>query len=196
MHYQYILNNINNVSYIFDLYRNYGGANYIGETVTQLEHGLQAAILAEKEYPEDVEIILAAFLHDIGHLLEFSDTSVEKMDNLGVLNHEVLGGELLKKYEFPDKLIKLVKSHVNTKRYLVTKNEDYYNNLSEASLQTLNYQGGKMSEEELINYEKDPLFKLYLKIREWDDKSKIVDYNYEKFNIDYFQNKCVDMLCR
>ena len=195
MHYQYILNNINNVSYIFDLYRKYGGANYIGEEVTQLQHACQAAILAEKEFPNDLELILAAFLHDIGHLLEFTESDIKKMDSLGVLNHEILGGNLLKQYDFPQRLIKLVQSHVNTKRYLVTKNESYFENLSEASRQTLNFQGGKMTDQELVEYENDPFFKLYLKIREWDDKSKIVDYDYGTQNIDYFQNKCIDMLC-
>jgi predicted HD phosphohydrolase len=50
---------------IFLLYEKHGANDYIGEKVSQLEHGLQAAFMAEKEnYPNNV--VLAAFLHDIG----------------------------------------------------------------------------------------------------------------------------------
>jgi len=54
---------------IMDLYKGYGGNEYAGEKVTQLEHMAQAAQLAE-EQGFDEEVILAAFLHDIGHISE------------------------------------------------------------------------------------------------------------------------------
>lgn len=40
---------------VFDLYRAHGEANYIGEKVTQTEHAIQCAILAEEEgFPVEV----------------------------------------------------------------------------------------------------------------------------------------------
>ncbi len=45
-----------------------GGSEYGGEPVTQLEHALQSAALAEGEQARP-ELITAALLHDVGHLL-------------------------------------------------------------------------------------------------------------------------------
>ena len=52
---------------IFGLYDRYGGEDYIGEPVSQVEHMSQAAALAQNEGHDD-EVVLAAFFHDIGHL--------------------------------------------------------------------------------------------------------------------------------
>lgn len=38
-----------NVRKIFDLYRNHGQCQYIGEEVSQLEHACQCAMLAEQD---------------------------------------------------------------------------------------------------------------------------------------------------
>ena len=38
-----------NVEKIFSLYENYGAAEYIGEPVSQVEHMVQAAMIAENE---------------------------------------------------------------------------------------------------------------------------------------------------
>ena len=43
--------------------------NYIGEGISQLEHAILTAIEAEENYPNDYELIVASFLHDIGHQL-------------------------------------------------------------------------------------------------------------------------------
>ena len=45
-----------------------GGAQYSGEPVTQLQHALQSAALAEAEGADD-ELVTAALLHDLGHLV-------------------------------------------------------------------------------------------------------------------------------
>ena len=53
---------------LLDLYRQQGAGWYSGEEVTQTEHALQAAWLAEQaECPQ--ALVTAALLHDIGHLL-------------------------------------------------------------------------------------------------------------------------------
>ena len=52
---------------ILVMYRNHGGEEYAGEKVSQLEHMVQSAELAAHQGYDD-EVILAAFLHDIGHI--------------------------------------------------------------------------------------------------------------------------------
>ena len=53
------------VEEIFSLFDKFGGENYIGEEVSQLQHAQQAAACAMKEGFDDF-VILGAFLHDIG----------------------------------------------------------------------------------------------------------------------------------
>ena len=55
-------------SMIAQLFAQSGQDAYYGEPVTQLEHALQCAHLAEQHGADD-ETVAAAFLHDIGHLL-------------------------------------------------------------------------------------------------------------------------------
>ncbi|CAN5281514.1 HD domain-containing protein [soil metagenome] len=163
----------NTINEIFELYEKYGGVEY-GESVTQLEHMVQSAELAAKE-GYDEEIILAAFFHDIGHFLE-SPGSENNMDGYGTMHHEDLGAKYLKERGFSDKLAALVGSHVAAKRYLTYKYPDYYYSLSDASKKTLGFQGGPMQKAEAEKFENDELFPLYIKMREWDDKAKIVGY--------------------
>lgn len=159
------------VSTIFDLYDKHGAEEYAGEKVSQLEHMVQAAQLA-MEGGYDDEVVLAAFLHDVGHLLPIHDPS-ESMDGYGMMDHEKVGAEYLRKVGFSDRMCRLIASHVNAKRYLTWKYPDYYNQLSGASKKTLEYQGGRMEEAEALAFEADPLFDLYIKMRRWDEAAKI-----------------------
>jgi 2-amino-1-hydroxyethylphosphonate dioxygenase (glycine-forming) len=156
---------------IFDLYEKYGAEEYAGEKVSQLEHMSQAAQLALQEGYDD-EVVLAAFLHDVGHLLPVHDES-ESMDGYGMMDHEKVGAEYLRRVGFSERLCKLIASHVNAKRYLTYKYPEYYNQLSGASKKTLEYQGGRMNEAEAKQFEADPLFDLYIKMRRWDEAAKI-----------------------
>ena len=164
---------------IMDLYAGYGGNEYAGEKVTQLEHMVQAAQLAE-EQGFDEEVILAAFLHDIGHISEAAkgDESEEmsasrRMDGFGIKDHEELGAEFLKGKGFSKKIVRLVESHVEAKRYLTATDPAYYAALSEASKKTLEYQGGPMTQEEAEDFKQYPLFPLIIQMRKWDELAKI-----------------------
>jgi phosphonate degradation associated HDIG domain protein len=159
------------VDEVFDLYIKYGNEDYIGEKVSQLEHMCQAAQLAEQK-GYDSEMVLAAFFHDIGHLCEHI-MNVEHMDNVGVLDHETIGMNYLLEKGFSRRIGLLVKSHVDAKRYLTYKNPDYFNGLSAASKETLQFQGGRMTEEEAKSFEEDPLFRDYINLRLLDDLSKV-----------------------
>ncbi|HEV3325991.1 MAG TPA: HD domain-containing protein [Puia sp.] len=156
---------------IMNLYEEHGGAEYAGEKVSQLEHMVQAAQLAEAQ-GYDEEVILAAFLHDIGHISEAAKGDNE-MDGFGIKDHEELGAKFLRGKGFSKKIARLVESHVEAKRYLTFKDPAYYANLSEASKKTLEYQGGPMAAEEAAAFEQYPLFDLIIRMRNWDEQAKI-----------------------
>jgi len=177
---------------IFDLYQVYGGQEYAGEKLSQLEHMSQAAQLAIEDKQDD-EVVLAAFFHDIGHLLPVHD-EYESMDGFGVTDHEKLGAYYLEGLGFSDRLCKLIASHVNAKRYLTYRYPDYYQKLSEASKVTLEYQGGRMTEEESKEFEADPLFDLYIKMRKWDEAAKIEHIPLP--GLDYFKKLTMKHLSR
>ncbi len=156
---------------IMGYYQDYGGEEYAGEKVTQLEHMVQAAELAEQQ-GFDEEVVLAAFLHDIGHICNPGHGDNE-MDGFGIKDHEEIGADFLKQKGFSKKIVRLVESHVEAKRYLTLKDPKYYDQLSDASKKTLEYQGGRMSEEEANAFEQYPLFDLIIKMRKCDEQAKI-----------------------
>ena len=159
------------VNEIFELYQKYGDEDYIGEPVSQVEHMCQAAQFAEAEgNPE--EIILAAFFHDIGHFCEHI-MPVEQMNGFGVVDHEKLGADFLRSKGFSESIASLVQNHVQAKRYLTYHFPSYYEQLSEASKKTLEFQGGVMTLEEAMLFELDDLFDLHIKLRRWDEKAKL-----------------------
>jgi len=161
------------VDEIFSLYERHGNADYIGEPVSQVEHMCQAAQLAEEEGYDD-EVVLAAFFHDIGHLCEFI-MPVELMEGVGVLDHESIGQAYLVNKGFSERIAKLVRSHVEAKRFLTFKFPAYFEKLSDASRLTLQHQGGRMNAEEADAFETDPMFDLFIKMRTWDDLAKITN---------------------
>jgi phosphonate degradation associated HDIG domain protein len=161
------------VDQIFDLYERYGSADYIGEPVSQIEHMSQAAALAVNQNFDD-EVVLAAFFHDIGHLC-VQRSGENDMNGFGTKSHETIGADYLFSLGFSERLTRLVKSHVPAKRYLTFRDPSYYNRLSVASKETLMLQGGIMSEKEAIEFEKDPLFNLYITLRKWDEMAKETD---------------------
>lgn len=165
------MNNVDNViEEVFSLYTKYGDADYIGEPVSQMEHMSQAAVLAIKEGSDD-EVILAAFFHDIGHICVMMNEE-NNMGGFGVKSHEKIGADYLRGIGFPEKVAKLVENHVQAKRYLTYKYSEYYNGLSEASKKTLEYQGGKMNNEEATAFQNDPLFDISILMRKWDELAK------------------------
>lgn len=140
------------------------GTRYYGEGVTQTQHAVQSYVLA-KQSGANLELRLAAFMHDIGHLLE-------PEDDQGVdLSHEDSGAEWLNSMNFGRRISDLVASHVWAKRYLAC-DEDYFDLLSEASKRSLILQGGPLNEEERSYYEEADYFEDALRLRRWDDLAK------------------------
>lgn len=170
MHTEKILNLVHEIMF---LYESHGNEDYIGEPVSQIEHMCQCAQLAQAAGADD-DVVLAAFFHDIGHLCEFAfpEKKLLHMDDCGIIDHEKLGADYLRSIGFSEKIAKLVQSHVAAKRYLTYHFPGYYNQLSEASKKTLEFQGGIMTAEEAFAFEEDDLFDQYIAIRKWDDLAK------------------------
>jgi 2-amino-1-hydroxyethylphosphonate dioxygenase (glycine-forming) len=158
---------------IVQFFEQFGNRDYIGEPVSQIEHMCQCAALAEAASAEE-EVILAAWLHDIGHLCAyaFPEWEAKYMDEVGVVDHEMLGANYLRNKGFAEKVCRLVENHVAAKRYLTYFFPNYYDQLSDASKKTLAIQGGVMNKEEAKTFEMDALFNDYLLLRRWDDQAK------------------------
>ncbi|MEB0043998.1 MULTISPECIES: phosphonate degradation HD-domain oxygenase [unclassified Pseudomonas] len=158
------------VAEVFGVYERFGDTDYIGEPVSQIEHMSQTAALAMAEGFDD-EVVLAAFFHDIGHICAVSG---ENMGGFGVVRHERLGADYLRRAGFSERLAWLVESHVQAKRYLTLKEPGYYERLSEASRRTLEYQGGVMSAAQAYAFEQEPLHTISLRMRHWDEQAKAI----------------------
>lgn len=141
---------------------------YYGEAVTQLEHALQTAQLARAAHADD-ETILAALLHDIGHVLDQGHLHAD----LGVIDHDRQGADWLRSRGFSERLVQLVEAHVEAKRYLVATNADYAARLSPSSVRTLALQGGPMTPAEASAFADDPLMREKLRMRSWDEQAKV-----------------------
>jgi phosphonate degradation associated HDIG domain protein len=154
---------------VLRLFAKGGDSQYGGESVSQLEHGLQAALLAEQEGAPD-ELVVAALLHDIGHLLH--DLPDDAPDN-GVDDlHENLGAAWIKG-RFPLSVLEPVRLHVASKRYLCAVEPGYLEALSEPSRVSLQLQGGPMSAEECEAFREGEFFESAIRLRRWDDEAKI-----------------------
>jgi phosphonate degradation associated HDIG domain protein len=146
-----------------------GAAAYFGEAVTVTEHSLQAAHFAQSANASD-SLVIAALLHDIGHLIEAvpGDIADWKTD----ARHEVTGSRWLALRLGPD-VFEPVRLHVPAKRYLCATDPDYFGALSPASVVTLGLQGGPMSRTESDLFETKPYFRDAVLLRQWDDQAKI-----------------------
>ena len=96
------------------------------------------------------------------------------MNGLGVCDHGKVGRHL-EQINMDKKVCKLVENHVNAKKYLVSTDTTYYNKLSEASKKTLEYQGGKMTPEEITIFQNDPDFISMIAVRFHDDNGKEIN---------------------
>lgn len=144
------------------------GRGYFGEPVTQLEHALQAAELARAAGADD-DTVLAALLHDVGHLLDEG----KPHPDVGIIDHDETGARYLRQLGFSERIAALVGGHVNAKRYLVTANPGYRSRLSAASTLTLELQGGAMGPAETTAFASDPHLPDRLRLRLWDEQAKV-----------------------
>jgi len=161
----------NIVGFLGDIFERCGGEEYLGEPVTMAEHMLQSAHFAEQAN-EPETVIVAALLHDIGHFIsEFGTFSMEDVEDRF---HEEAGAEVLEQF-FPKLVTDCVRHHVAAKRYLCATRPAYFDRLSDASVHSLNLQGGPMSDEEVVVFEKNANLREIIKVRHYDDAGKRAD---------------------
>ena len=91
------------------------GMAYLGEGVTMIEHQLQAAELAAG--CSDA-LVVAALLHDIGHVIDGDTDAAEAMADDRDADHDASGAQWLSHWFGPD-VTEPVRLHVAAKRYLV-----------------------------------------------------------------------------
>ena len=142
---------------------------YIGENVTISEHMIQSAMIAEKSKSKDF-LICSCLLHDYGHFILDDPDELVKKNQDG--KHEDIGYEYLKKF-FKREIVEPIKHHVMAKRYLA-RDKKYYNKLSNASVVSLELQGGLLNSKEAKSFENEEFFKEAIKLRKFDEAAKIV----------------------
>ncbi len=155
------------VDEILQLYEQRGSRRY-AERLSQTDHAVQTALLAEGEGADDA-LVAAALLHDVGHLLgaDPGRRSATVDDH-----HESVGARVLAAW-FGPALTAPVALHVAAKRYLVTVDPDYFDTLSTASVHTLELQGGALPAPEAARFEAQRHADDAVRLRRWDDRGKV-----------------------
>ena len=161
-----------------------GADEYLGEPVTIGEHMLQAAHFAKADKHSE-EVVTAALLHDVGHFTgEFIGMPLVSgtvfMEDTTDRKHENAGAAVLAPF-FPDLVVDCCRHHVAAKRYLCAREQGYFDTLSEASVHSLNLQGGPMGDEEAAAFEAHPHFTAIIAVRRYDEAGKDPDLEVAPF---------------
>ncbi|HEV7613422.1 MAG TPA: HD domain-containing protein [Steroidobacteraceae bacterium] len=154
---------------ILSLFQKRGSDAYFGESVSMTEHALQAAYFA-KIAAAPPALVIAALLHDVGHLIE--DVPSDIADWTADAHHEQIGGRWLAE-RFGAEVSEPVRLHVPAKRYLLATDARYFARLSPASVITLKLQGGPMAPNEVARFETERFYKDAVRVRQWDDQGKV-----------------------
>lgn len=156
-----------------------GHAQYSGEPVSQLQHALQTAALAEGEGADD-ELVTAALLHDLGHLLHLpNDSVVHQAGDTPTLRgiddlHQFIALPLLRGL-FADRVLAAIQGHVDAKRYLCATRPGYLAALSADSKRSLLLQGGVFDAAQAQAFIDQPGAEQAVRLRQWDDLAKAAD---------------------
>jgi phosphonate degradation associated HDIG domain protein len=150
------------------LFARRGGEQYSGEPVTQLQHALQTATLAEQAGADDA-LVTASLLHDLGHLLQdFGDTpTLHGVDDI----HQYAALPFLRGL-FGERVLGSIRLHVDAKRYLCAVRPDYHAALSADSQRSLKLQGGVFDATQAAAFMAQPGAEGAVQLRLWDDLAK------------------------
>lgn len=148
------------------LFRTQGASQYGAEAVSQQQHALQCAHLAEKSGASPT-LVAAALLHDLGHLLPRPSVVASGGDDL----HQFLAIPFLRGV-FSDAVLEPIRMHVDAKRYLCHVDRHYWSTLSSASQLSLKLQGGPFSGVEAARFIAQPFACDAVALRRWDDRAK------------------------
>jgi phosphonate degradation associated HDIG domain protein len=150
------------------LFARHGHEQYSGEPVTQLEHALQTAHLAEQSDAGDA-LVTACLLHDLGHLLNHQGETptLRGIDD----THQYFAQPFLRGL-FPDPVLDAIKLHVDAKRYLCQVDRGYHDRLSADSKRSLALQGGVFDAAGAEAFIALPGARDAVMLRQWDDLAK------------------------
>jgi phosphonate degradation associated HDIG domain protein len=156
---------------IIALFEKRASTQYGREAVSQMEHALQCAQLAEQAGETD-ETIVAALLHDMGHLIAAENTGApddaQERDDL----HQYVALPFLRGI-LPDAVLEPIRLHVDAKRYLCSAEPTYWASLSDASKRSLSLQGGPFTESQLAAFMAQPYAEEAVRLRRYDDFAKV-----------------------
>ena len=160
------------IEHVLALYEEFGTFTY-DEDLAQLDHALQTAALAAHEAASE-ELVVAALLHDVGHLLAIQAGRAEGESAVPAedLTHEAVGARYLAGL-FPPAVTGPIALHVRAKRYLCAMDSEYVAGLSAGSVRSLKLQGGPMSVTEVRVFERNPASASAVRLRGWDDGGKL-----------------------
>jgi phosphonate degradation associated HDIG domain protein len=148
------------------------GQQFYSEKVSQIAHAVQCAQLAEKQNAPSA-LVLAALLHDIGHLADLEDSEGTEEHAIDTV-HEATGARILAPL-FPPSVTAPIALHVAAKRWLCAREDGYFETLSDASVGTLALQGGKFTDAEADRFIAMPHANDAVSLRRWDDYGKDTD---------------------
>jgi phosphonate degradation associated HDIG domain protein len=146
-----------------------GAAQYGREPVSQLEHALQSAALAEAERASP-GLVAAALLHDLGHLLYTHDRTGSGQDR-DDRHEQVASGHLSR--VFGAEVVQPIRLHVDAKRWLCANEAGYFEALSSASVRSLELQGGPFTPAQSTAFLERPFAADAIRLRRWDDLAKV-----------------------
>lgn len=157
------------VDEVLGLFRRFGADRY-DEEVSQLDHALQCAALARRDGAPD-ELVAAALLHDVGHLLHLRDGGRGPVDE--DLAHEDVGARWLSAL-FGPAVTGPIELHVEAKRYLCAVEPGLADALSAGSRASLVRQGGPLDQVGVAAFEARAGSPEAVALRRWDDAGKVV----------------------
>jgi 2-amino-1-hydroxyethylphosphonate dioxygenase (glycine-forming) len=151
---------------VFSLYELAGGERYFNHPVTQLNHASATASYAAREGFDD-DVVVAAFLHDIGHLC----TAVGKCHPEPGRSSESTGADYLRMMGFPDAVAWLLENQTKARQYLTSLYPSFFVSLGKDRQDEVIAAGGPLPAKEAADFEQEELFRPSIRLVFWDERS-------------------------
>jgi phosphonate degradation associated HDIG domain protein len=162
------------LSEVCSLLERRGHQQYGMEAISQFDHALQCADLAQRN-GENAYTVVACLLHDFGHLLATEQSSVTQQGPKSYAKddlHQYIALPFLRGL-FPPAVLEPIRLHVDAKRYLCSVETNYWAALSIASKHSLELQGGVFNNSEANAFIAKPFAKEAVTLRRFDDLAKV-----------------------
>ena len=155
------------IAEITRIFQVYGASPYGAEAVTHMQHALQCAYLAERANSRP-ELVAAALLHDMGHLLGcYAEELPPDADD----GHQTIAPRFLHSL-FPDAVIEPIRLHVDAGRYLSAMDSAHWSALSSTSRKNLTARGGPFTASEATTFIRRPYAPDAVALHRWDEQAR------------------------